>query len=312
MPHATVLLSLHTSSNCLICPRPLPAGKGRGVVATRDIAIGEAVLCTPPAAIIHSKHQQRPFAELVVDKVIDEQLYTSRWFDVLYDGSIKSTKLVPELRPSDAADVAAASDAHDKEARSSVPEPILASSSGVVEGTLGAKKSAAAGSKARPKTSGFAPKAAPAAGKGGGSLRERLLKKAGAAEAAAEPSAAGSSSPPPTAGGAGGGGAAGGSAAALDKQSTRRLAKLVKFNCFGDDAGDLAACASRGEAPTGHVGLWPEFALLNHSCSPNTVNYVIGCVACVAPRHMGHAGQWGMGANVGRCMRSEGGGRAAV
>lgn len=46
--------------------------------------------------------------------------------------------------------------------------------------------------------------------------------------------------------------------------------------------------ASRHAAP--RLRLWPEFALLNHSCAPNTVNYVVGgsmVVRAVAPISQG-------------------------
>lgn len=242
------------------------AGKGRGAVASRDIAVGEAILVTPPAAIVRSQLQQRPFAEQVVDKVIDEQLYTSRWFDVLYDGSIKSTKLVPGLHLSSSDDDASTA-SHDAHANSSCPEPILASTSA----PAAAPGKFKAGANHKAKSSGFAPKAGQGSSGPGSSLRERLLKQAGTTQPDTASSGAHAD--------VGRGQQQQATAQALsglDKQSIRRLAKLVKFNCFGDEAGDLAACAARGEAVTGHIGLWPEFALLNHSCVPNAVNYVIG------------------------------------
>lgn len=42
---------------------------------------------------------------------------------------------------------------------------------------------------------------------------------------------------------------------------------------FGDDHDDLASAAMRREQPRGHIGIWPEFAFLNHSCMPNAINY---------------------------------------
>jgi hypothetical protein len=44
----------------------------------------------------------------------------------------------------------------------------------------------------------------------------------------------------------------------------------------GDDHEDLAASVARGEEARGHVGLWPAFAMLNHSCIPNSMNFVLG------------------------------------
>lgn len=49
---------------------------------------------------------------------------------------------------------------------------------------------------------------------------------------------------------------------------------------------DLAAAALRGVEPVGHIGVWPEFSLLNHSCSPNTIHWVLGdtmVVRCATP-----------------------------
>jgi len=56
----------------------------------------------------------------------------------------------------------------------------------------------------------------------------------------------------------------------------RRITRLIKFNCYGDEHDDRAADACRGEQPEAHIGVWPEMALLNHSCSPNSINYVLG------------------------------------
>jgi SET and MYND domain-containing protein len=51
----------------------------------------------------------------------------------------------------------------------------------------------------------------------------------------------------------------------------------VRYNAFGDSFEDLAAAAVRSAPmPHSHVGCWPAFCLLNHSCIPNTVHYVVG------------------------------------
>jgi hypothetical protein len=62
----------------------------------------------------------------------------------------------------------------------------------------------------------------------------------------------------------------------------RRVARVAAFNAFGDKHQDLALAAmareagsSTGEAPLACVGVWPEFALLNHSCAPNAVNFPV-------------------------------------
>ncbi|MEW5301046.1 MAG: hypothetical protein WDW38_009384 [Sanguina aurantia] len=70
-----------------------------------------------------------------------------------------------------------------------------------------------------------------------------------------------------------------GSAAALppglDRAGVKRIATAVQLNCYGDGAEDLAAMACRGEEPSSHLGLFPEFSLFNHSCAPNAINYVL-------------------------------------
>jgi hypothetical protein len=65
--------------------------------------------------------------------------------------------------------------------------------------------------------------------------------------------------------------------AADDKLTEQQAGLLVKYNAFADDYEDLAAAAVRGAAmPHSHVGLWPQFALFNHACLPNTVHYLVG------------------------------------
>lgn len=44
--------------------------------------------------------------------------------------------------------------------------------------------------------------------------------------------------------------------------------------CAGDAYDDLACASLLGQAPSSHVGLWPGFTLLNHSCMPNCVHYI--------------------------------------
>jgi SET domain len=52
---------------------------------------------------------------------------------------------------------------------------------------------------------------------------------------------------------------------------------IVRYNAFGDDYEDLAAAAARGAAvPRSFVGVWPQFAMFNHSCLSNTTHYVTG------------------------------------
>ncbi|KAG2489187.1 hypothetical protein HYH03_012413 [Edaphochlamys debaryana] len=57
-----------------------------------------------------------------------------------------------------------------------------------------------------------------------------------------------------------------------------RLQGIVGVNSFGDEFSDLAsAFALPGQPePVGHLGLWPSFSMLNHSCAANAVNFVLG------------------------------------
>ncbi|GLC35445.1 hypothetical protein PLESTB_000206400 [Pleodorina starrii] len=246
-------------------------GKGRGLVATRDIALGELVMATPPLVLVTSPQRQRPSGELVVDEILERRLYSSKWFSVLYDGSSRSCKSQLELAPdadaaapaaaaaeaeasgsSPAAASASSSEAADAPRSARPPEPILASTS--------APSPAAATAAPAEKKKGFLASRGPAMRRGKGSA---------AAGAAGDLGAAAAQLPLP------------------DRREQTRLAKVVKFNCFGDDAEDLAACECRGEQPRGHIGLWPEFALFNHSCAPNTINYVVGEAMVVrASRHI--------------------------
>jgi hypothetical protein len=87
---------------------------------------------------------------------------------------------------------------------------------------------------------------------------------------------------------------------------------LVKYNAFADDYEDLAAAAVRGAAmPHSHVGLWPQFALFNHSCLPNTVHYLVGHAMVVRAVEDVPAGQWfgvSVHVSVWACWGGVGGG----
>ncbi len=51
----------------------------------------------------------------------------------------------------------------------------------------------------------------------------------------------------------------------------------VQLNAFGEPHGDVAVASARGEAyGQGFVGLWGAFSMLNHSCAPNAVHWVLG------------------------------------
>jgi hypothetical protein len=55
----------------------------------------------------------------------------------------------------------------------------------------------------------------------------------------------------------------------------QRLMDVVRYNAYGDRHDDLAAAALAGQQPVALLGLWPEFSLLNHSCAPNAINWVL-------------------------------------
>ncbi|PNW71670.1 hypothetical protein CHLRE_16g664000v5 [Chlamydomonas reinhardtii] len=54
------------------------------------------------------------------------------------------------------------------------------------------------------------------------------------------------------------------------------LERLVAFNSWGNSYSDLGVAALRKERSEAVIGVWPEFALLNHSCAPNTVAFNVG------------------------------------
>ncbi len=58
--------------------------------------------------------------------------------------------------------------------------------------------------------------------------------------------------------------------------SSKRLMSLLGRTAISSDAQDPAASQTRHEKPLGYVGLWPEAALLAHSCVPNTSQVVVG------------------------------------
>ena len=52
---------------------------------------------------------------------------------------------------------------------------------------------------------------------------------------------------------------------------------LVRYNAFGEPYGDPAAWSTRGQGQDfcSFLGLWPAFALINHSCRPNASTMVL-------------------------------------
>ncbi|GIL64515.1 hypothetical protein Vafri_18391 [Volvox africanus] len=56
---------------------------------------------------------------------------------------------------------------------------------------------------------------------------------------------------------------------------SRRLMQLLSRTAIADDSQDPAAMQARHQKPVGYVGLWPEAALVGHSCVPNTSQLVV-------------------------------------
>ncbi|EFJ50130.1 hypothetical protein VOLCADRAFT_104079 [Volvox carteri f. nagariensis] len=56
---------------------------------------------------------------------------------------------------------------------------------------------------------------------------------------------------------------------------SRRLLRLLSRTAIADDSQDPAAMQARHQKPMGYVGLWPEAALMGHSCVPNTSQLVV-------------------------------------
>lgn len=57
----------------------------------------------------------------------------------------------------------------------------------------------------------------------------------------------------------------------------QHITRVLELNALGTISDDLASCKLRGGAePHVHLGLWPEYAVMNHECSPNAVHLVVG------------------------------------
>lgn len=200
------------------------AGKGRGIVATEDIAPGQLLMLDPALALVDASTQQRPEPDDLVDAIMgNPAILQSPWVPLLYDGTKRSTQETPDLSLLSSAPPAAAGITSSPAPSSSSP-----SSSAAAAASPHGSSPTVAGKKA-----GFSK----------GSVKAKLAKKRAEKES---------------------------------QTNLSKILKLVNYNCYGDNHEDLAAAEARGETARGHVGLWPAFAMLNHSCIPNAMNYVMG------------------------------------
>ncbi|KAF5841876.1 hypothetical protein DUNSADRAFT_10582 [Dunaliella salina] len=63
---------------------------------------------------------------------------------------------------------------------------------------------------------------------------------------------------------------------------------------YGGESDDVILSTARGKELVGHVGLYPQFSLFNHSCVPNAVNYTVGpghVMVVRAARHIPQGGE---------------------
>lgn len=56
---------------------------------------------------------------------------------------------------------------------------------------------------------------------------------------------------------------------------SKALMRLLQASSWGEEFRDPAASQVRHERPAGFIGVWPEFSLLRHSCSPNSSAVVV-------------------------------------
>lgn len=179
-----------------------PTGKGRGVVADQSLQPGDVVMVCPPVAILTAKTGGRPDPELLVDTIIDSKIYSGPWFNYLYDGSAKSTQAIPDLPAMMGVRGGSGGPAPPQEMDQGQQQ----------EEQQGASEQAQS------------PEAAPAAGSAGpagaGAKRKVATVKSRAGLGFKGRQAAVKAAKQAATGG-------------LDRQGMRRVAKMVKFNCFG-------------------------------------------------------------------------------
>lgn len=58
------------------------------------------------------------------------------------------------------------------------------------------------------------------------------------------------------------------------QQNAGSMGAKLAANVYGCECEDRASSRLRGRQPGAHLGLWPEFSVINHACSPSAVHYV--------------------------------------
>ena len=99
--------------------------------------------------------------------------------------------------------------------------------------------------------------------------------KAGRAKAAAKGFGGGASGGSSGSGSGSGSGTSGSDSGGVEL-TPERFEAIVTYNAWGAECADLGAAPARGDDLSAFVGLWPEFALLNHACMPNAVAALVG------------------------------------
>ncbi len=65
-----------------------------------------------------------------------------------------------------------------------------------------------------------------------------------------------------------------GAGVGVGQLSPTQVQSALACNVLGEASEDVAVCALREQEPRmAYLGLWPEYALINHSCAPNTVRH---------------------------------------
>ncbi|KAG2498325.1 hypothetical protein HYH03_003585 [Edaphochlamys debaryana] len=267
-------------------------GKGRGLVAVRNLQPGDLVLSCRPLALVQA--------------AVATSALTGRPVAQARSASSPS----PPQRPagSAAAASAAAAAAAPKGAASggACSEAALVAElqrltwgprqtrllTSMYRGVSDAKP---AGSSARPTAATYAATGAPGITASPNLDLKDLADPWGTAQAAAAPA---------------GPSAAGGAASGLESQTSappltpEELAAVVRLNATGLPSDDVLLGKLYGITNMSYIGLWPAHAMINHSCAPNAVAVVSGgllCVRCVAPVPAGselsisYAGALGLG-----------------